>query len=118
MDLKTLLDTPPWEWPRNAGKLLHRILIDRQSGESDRTDAATLAGDPVVVNDEIAKSLLAIVESANEPERLRAAAASALGPALELADISDFDDLDEVPITERTQNQNTPLLLIICSGLL
>ena len=101
MDLKTLLDTPPWDWPRNAGKILRGILIDRQAGESDRTDAATLAGDPIVVNDEIAKSLLAIIESPGEPERLRAATAIALGPALELADTSDFDDVDEVPITER-----------------
>ena len=101
MDLKTLLDTPPWDWPRNAGKILHRIMIDRQADESDRTDAAALAGDPIVVNDEIAKSLLAIIGSPDEPELLRARAAIALGPALELADTSDFDDLDEVPITER-----------------
>ena len=101
MDLKILLDTPPWEWPKNAGKILHRILIDRQAAESDRTDAAALAGDLIVVNDEIAESLLAIIGSPGEPERLRAAAAIALGPALEQADTCDFEDPDEVPITER-----------------
>lgn len=101
MDLKTLLDTPPWEWPRNAGKILHRILIDRQADESDRTDAAELAGDLIVVNDEIAESLLEIIGNPGEPERLRAAAAIAVGPALEQADTSGFEDPDEVPITER-----------------
>ena len=102
MDLKTLLDTPPWEWPRNAGKILHRILIDRQADEADRTDAAALAGDLIVMNDAIADSLLAIIGSADEPERLRAAAAIALGPVLEQADTCGFEDLEEVPVTERT----------------
>ena len=101
MDLKILLDTPPWEWPRNAGKILHRILIDRQAAESDRTDAAALAGDLIVVNDEIAESLLAIMGSPGEPERLRAAAAIALGPALEQADECDSEEIGRASCRER-----------------
>src|ERR1039457_5746509 len=28
MDLKTLLDTPPWDWPERAGKMFCEILRD------------------------------------------------------------------------------------------
>jgi len=44
MDLKTLLDTPPWDWPTDAGRMFRKILID-QRAESDRLVAAELAGD-------------------------------------------------------------------------
>jgi hypothetical protein len=101
MDLKNLLDTPPWDWPRDAGRLFLKILIDRQANESDRLVAATLAGDFTVINDDLADALLAVVGSADEPERLRARAAISLGPVLEHADTSGFEDPDDVPITER-----------------
>ena len=45
MDLKTLLDTPPWDWPEDAGMLLLETLVDKQANESDRLIAAELAGD-------------------------------------------------------------------------
>lgn len=103
MDLKTLLDTPPWEWPRDAGKTFLKFLMDRRASESDRLIAADLAGDYVVINDELADALLAIVSSANESEPLRAKAAVSFGPALEAADTEGFDDPDDLPpITERT----------------
>src|ERR1700719_938530 len=31
MDLKTLLDTPPWDWPGDAGRTFWRILTDPRS---------------------------------------------------------------------------------------
>jgi hypothetical protein len=102
MDLKILLDTPPWDWPRDAGKLFQKILIDKRANESDRLIAADLAGDSTVINDDLADALLAVAGSAGEPERLRAAAAISLGPVLELADMGGFEDPDDVPITERT----------------
>ncbi len=102
MDLKTLLDTPPWDWPRDAGKMFQKILMDRRANESDRLAAAQLAGDFTVINDDLADALLAIVGNADEPERLRAKAAISLGPILEHADMDDFEDPDDVPITELT----------------
>jgi len=102
MDLKTLIETPPWEWPTDAGELLWKILTDRQATESDRLAAAELAGEFTVIDDDLADALLAVAGSANEPEQLRAKAAISLGPILEHADTDGFEDPDDVPITERT----------------
>jgi hypothetical protein len=101
MDLKILQDTPPWDWPGDAGKIFQKVLKDGRASESDRLIAAELAGDLVVINDELADSLLAIVGSPNEPEKLRAGAAIALGPVLEQTDTDGFEDPDvDAPITE------------------
>jgi HEAT repeat protein len=102
MDLKAYLDTPPWDWPRDAGKTFWRILADRRASESDRLVAAELAGDFTVINNDLADVLLTIAGSTDEPEQLRARAAISLGPILEQADTDGFDDPDDVPITEGT----------------
>ena len=102
MDLKTLLDTPPWDWPGDAGRTFWRILTDPRSKESDRLVAAELAGDFTVINDELADTLVTIASSADEPEQLRARAAISLGPVLEQADTDGFEDPDDVPVTENT----------------
>jgi hypothetical protein len=102
MDLKTLQDTPPWEWPLDAGQTFLKFLIDPRASESDRLIAADLAGDSVVIDDELAEALLTIVGSATESDELRAKAVISLGPVLELADTDGFDDPDMLPpITER-----------------
>lgn len=102
MNLKTLQDTPPWEWPEEAGKMFLGILRDEKADESERLLAAELAGDSTVINDELADALLAIVCNGDEPEDLRARAVISLGPALEYTDIDGFDDPDYVPISEQT----------------
>jgi hypothetical protein len=102
MDLKILQDTPPWEWPRDAGKKFQEILSDHRADEADRFIAAELAGDLTVINDKLAASLAAVVRSAEEPEQMRATAAIALGPVLEVAFTYGFEDPDDVPIKERT----------------
>ena len=102
MDLKTLRDTPPWDWPRDAGKRFQEILIDYQADESDRLVAAELAGDFTVINDDLVDTLLTVVRSADEPEQLRAKAAISLGPVLEQAETDGFEDPDDVHITEHT----------------
>src|SRR5580704_8565810 len=102
MDLKTLLDTPPWDWPRDAGRTFRKILIDHRATESDRLAAAELAGDFTVINDDLADALLAVVCSADEPGQLRAKAAISLGPVLEQVETDGFEDANDVPITERT----------------
>jgi len=106
MDPIKLKDVPPWEWPDDTGKNLLRWLRDDGAKESDRVLAASLAGNLVVLDDEIAGVLLALVGNSDASEKLRSAAAIALGPALESADelapgafeSEDFDD-DE-PISE------------------
>ena len=102
MDLKTLQDTPPWEWPKNAGKMFLAILRDPHADAADRLLAAGLAGDFTVINDTLAAALLSILGSAAEPQELRARAAISLGPALEQADIDEFDDPDASPISPQT----------------
>jgi len=102
MDLNILQDTPPWDWPRDAGKTFRKLLIDRGAAASDRLIAAELAGDFTVINDELADALLAMAGNAREPDDLRAKAAISLGPVLEWADMDEFDDPDDMRITERT----------------
>ena len=101
MDLKRLQDIPPWEWPRGIGNKFLTILRDRGANASDRLLAAGLAGDFTVINDPLAEALLSILGNAAEPEELRAQAAISLGPALEQADIDEFEDPDSVPISEK-----------------
>lgn len=102
MELNILKDTPPWEWPRNAGKMFLGILRNRQADASDRLLAADLAGDFTVIDDALADALLSILGDPAEPEELRAQAAISQGPALEQACIDEFDDPDAVPISEKT----------------
>ena len=102
MDLKTLLDTPPWDWPKDAGRMFQKILVDQRANESDRLVAAELAGEFTVINDDLADTLLTVACSADEPEQLRARAAISLGSVLEQSETDGFEDPDVVPITERT----------------
>jgi hypothetical protein len=106
MDVKTLQEIPPWEWPRDAKETIRKVLLDKRADESDRLLATELAGNSVVMDDEMAGSLLAILRNSEEPERLRGRAAISLGPVLEMADTEEldgeFDDPDAVPVTEQT----------------
>ncbi|MGD0265293.1 MAG: hypothetical protein ABSD47_10160 [Candidatus Methylomirabilota bacterium] len=102
MDVKTLKDTPPWDWPEGAGRMVLDLLRDDQAPESDRLLAAELAGDFTVVNDELVDALLSILHSGAQSATLRGKAAISLGPVLEHADTQGFEDPDEVPLTERT----------------
>jgi len=102
MDLKTLKDIPPWEWPEDADKMFLEILRDDQADVSDRVLAAELAGDFTVINDELADALLSILRSGDESEELRGKAVISLGPALEHADTNEFEDPEDVPISEET----------------
>jgi hypothetical protein len=53
MNLRTLKDTPPWDWPGGTGKTLLDILRDDRPSESDLLLATELAGDFTVINDEL-----------------------------------------------------------------
>ena len=82
--------------------MLLGILREDQRDESDRLLAAELAGDYTVINDELADALLSIVLNGEEPEDLRARAVISLGPALETAFMEEFEDPEDVPISEKT----------------
>jgi hypothetical protein len=102
MDLKILKETPPWDWPEGAGKMLLEILADGQIDDSERIISAQLAGDYAEVNDEIVNALLSILQSSAESEELRGSVAISLGPVLEHADIDGFEDPDDVPISKNS----------------
>ncbi len=102
MDLRTLKDTPPWDWPEGTGTALLDILRGDRSSESDLLLATELAGDFTVIDDELVDALLSILRSGDTPETVRGAAAISLGPVLEHADTAGFEDIDAPPIAERT----------------
>jgi uncharacterized protein (UPF0147 family) len=102
MNLKRLMDTPPWEWPEDAGKEFHRVLADDQADADDRIIAAELAGDITVINDELVNALLSVLKNPDESEDLRCRSAISLGPALNHADTEGFDDPDTGAISEKT----------------
>jgi len=100
MDLKTLKDTPPWDWPEGTAEKLVTVLRDEQATEPDRLLATEMAGDFTVVNDELVEALLAILRNNEESQEVRARAAISLGPILEYADTEGFEDSEDVPISE------------------
>ncbi len=102
MDLRTLKEKPPWDWPEGTDKRLLEILTDDRADGSDRLLAAEFAGDFTMVNDELVSALLSILQNNVEPEKLRALAVISLGPAIEHADTNGFEDPDDILITEQT----------------
>jgi hypothetical protein len=90
-ELISMEKLPPWEWPENSEQILQGVLSNRSADESDRLLAAELAGELPASTDELAGTLLSIVQSGDEPDELRARAAISLGPTLEDADLSDFE---------------------------
>jgi HEAT repeat protein len=100
MDIKTLQEIPPWEWPEQAGRVLIETITDRDSDPADRLIATELAGDYVVLSDDVARVLLNIVRDDQEAANLRGTAVISLGPALEHADMMEFEDEDDILITQ------------------
>lgn len=100
--LRKLEDTPPWEWPEGTAQALLGLLRDPGTGEEALLLGVALAGDSVIINDELASVLLTLLRRDGASERVRSKAAIALGPLLELCDVDGFDDPEMVPVTERT----------------
>jgi len=96
MSLRTLENTPPWNWPDEARETIFDVLSERQTDSDDRLIAAQMASEEVVMDDELADLLLSIIQDNDEPEKLRCAAAISLGPALEVGDMMGFDDADDL----------------------
>jgi uncharacterized protein (UPF0147 family) len=99
INIRTLADTPPWEWPRAAGAEILGVLRNGEASASDRLLAADMAGELVVMNDLLAGELLRILSDPHEEDDLRATAAISLGPALEEADLHADDDTDTLAVS-------------------
>lgn len=82
MELKRLKDIPPWDWPEGVGSVLLAALRNDTATESDQLLAAELAGDVIVMNDEMALALVSLLENGDRSEKVRARAAISLGPVL------------------------------------
>jgi hypothetical protein len=78
------------------------LLRTPGTNEEERLLGVELAGDSVVVNDELAGALLVVLRSGSESDLVRSRAAISLGPVLELCDTDGFDDPDEAPVKEST----------------
>ena len=70
MNVRTLKDTPPWDWPEGTAKMLLDILRTDRPSESDLLLATELAGDFTVINDALVDALLSILGS-DKSEKVR-----------------------------------------------
>ena len=115
IDIKSLMELPPWEWPEETGRGLLEIITGEEGGEEDRLTAVELSGETVVIDNEIAQALLNIVSDPNEPEELRGRAAISLGPVLEEMDLylDEDDDLEEELISEELFQQIVESLRVL-----
>ncbi len=96
-ELQKIYSTPPWDWPETAATLLLVTLQNSTADKADRLLAAEMAGDFVVINDDLAVALLKIVEDSQESEELRSRAVISFGVALEYiyTDMDEFTEDDE-----------------------
>jgi len=109
MNIDTLLELPSWEWPKGAHDVLLEALRNKDEDASIRRNAAELAGDLVVIDDDLAEALLAVAGSPDESAEFRTRAAISLGPVLEEMTLEGWGegitsspqhfDLDDVPIS-------------------
>lgn len=95
-DFELLRTLPPWEYPPDAGLVICKVMTDKSSPLPDRVEAAQMAGEFTVINDDVAENLLQIVGDRTEDADLRSAAAIAFGPALEEASTNDPDEDEDM----------------------
>jgi len=116
-NIQDLFAMEPWEWPKGAGPVVADALVDKATPTEDHIAAAQMAGDMVLMNDGVAALLLKLLEDAVESTELRTRAAIALGPALDEASLSDFDDVDLEPSISKGMFHRIGLTLIkICNN--
>jgi hypothetical protein len=101
VNLTLLQRMPPREWPPSAREVLLKALRNGRLDEAERLTAARLAGEVVVMNDEVADILLAIVGDAAASAALRAQAALSLGPGLESMDWDEEEGFLALAIVDR-----------------
>jgi hypothetical protein len=101
MDIQYLYETPPWQWPDDAGETLLEVLQNQAAPVEERRRAAELASSVTVMDDRIAEALLAVLRDPSAAEELRGQAAISLGPVLEEMDMElEWEDPDDLLISE------------------
>lgn len=95
-----LASIPSWEWSEKAGAVIRKALTDKKTPASERLVAAEMAGEATVMNDKMADILLSILQDKSETNDIRCTAVISLGPALEYADTMEFDDEEDLMISE------------------
>jgi len=110
MKITDLYELAPWEWPKERVEIILEALNDPTIDLSERLKAVEMAGDFVVINDQLAKILIAMVIDNNEEEELRSSAAIALGVALEHGYIFEFKNPDDILLSEGVFGEVTSLL--------
>lgn len=100
MDVHALAATPPWDWPADARNEILAVLRNREAPEGDRLMGAELAGELIVMDDELAEELLRILDDSDEADAFRGTAAISLGPSLEEADLQFGDDWDPPAVSQ------------------
>ena len=113
MDLSQLENTPPWDWPVDAGRQLSAVFLDPRRPSDERQRAASLAGSPIALDDEVADALLALIVNGLEPDSVRGHAAIALGPVLATGHTDGFDNPEDMPISESTFRRIQDTLRIV-----
>jgi len=101
-ELEDLKRLPSWEWPPTAAAAIKQGLLSADPAE--QVLATGLAGDLVVMDDDLAGILLGVLRS-DAPEEVRGNAAIALGPALEEAFEVGFDDELDVEFDDRVLSE-------------
>ena len=109
-ELQQIYDTPPWDWPKTAATLFLTALQDPDMDKADRLLAARMAGNFVVINDELAEALLKIVHDSRESEELRSRAVISFGTALDyihfdMDEFTEVNEYDNFAVTEQMYQQ-------------
>lgn len=102
MEIRNLASIPPWEYPEEAAEVVADRLRQTDGPLEDRMIAAELAGEYTLINDELAEILLTIATNPDEDKGLRSTALISFGPAMEEADLCDWDMEDDCVISEST----------------
>lgn len=100
VDIAVLAAVDPWDWPENAGDTIAAVVRDKNADRDVRIMACEMAGDLVVMNDDMAEMLLNVAADETEDEEIRGMAAVALGAALEYVDVEGFDEPEDAPVSE------------------
>jgi hypothetical protein len=103
MNLQQLNATGSWGWPEDARQTILKALTDNSTPTAERLIATELAGDMVVIDDDLVYALLGLLSRSDLPEELRGKAAISLGPVLEETYLLDPEDpLDESSMSAGT----------------
>lgn len=101
--IEQLNSIPPWDWPEDTRDRVLAVLERRGEASDERLAAIEMAGSLVLMNEAVARKLMALVSDADEPVSVRERVAISLGPVLESCDEALFDDpFEDSAVSEET----------------